>query len=75
MALDDELIRRATKSRSKTGGFQTRNQTTASNDAVKVGGSRPTTSQKSAKDISSMNEFGKLLNAHTKELMAKIDSN
>ena len=69
LAPDDEMIRRATKSRSKTGTSQNKGQAAQPTDSTR----QPIGAK--AKELASLNEFGKLLNGQTKELMAKIEQN
>ena len=72
---DEELIKRATKSRSKTGQNQPKNQGQSSSDAERQPQTRNTANTRAAKDLTPLNDFSKLLNNQTKELVAKIDDN
>ena len=74
MAPDDEMIRRATKSRSKTQSQQSKNIMAELSQAKSVP-QKSNSTTKASKDLDTMNELGRLLNAQTKELMEKIDSN
>ena len=74
MVPDKELIKRATKSKSKTNASQNIGQLARSSDPDRLQTTKTVAAIRNVKDLSALNEFGKLLKNQTKELMTTTNA-